>query len=325
MSSAEDIAATILNLPDGEIDRADKSALADRAFDLLDEDFLGIALKARAAVGANAPVNVLLAVQNDGARAFHVTRDDNCILAGVDRANGKVRFGQIFQDWGIDIRPAVAAPRREPTGASAQMVSGSVTRHDANEILALDGQPARYRLAAICYDWLSNIVEVMVGSGGPRESGSFDPPRPKPAVGVASYLPSTVRAGGARVPDAVLELTAFASPKRLMAAGSFIVETKAFHAPDSQLDVVDTDGVARRVTAVIPATIAIVSAGRPAALCFELAVPAYANTPMGAAIGFFTVDLLHGTSINFAPGNYAAYLFVDDHIYGPVTFEQPSS
>lgn len=331
MKTSEEIAAQALVFSRDEYFQDLDAQLAAREVQLLSEDgFFGLALSAPARIelARDGELPIVLAMRQSGLRAWEVGRDRNVVLAAVNLDTRVVTVGRPFRDRKDEEyapREALERPPR-PDGPSAESVGVGVRKIDARAVLDLPWKPARYRLAAIAYDWISNVVDVELRGDAPPASGTaravypLPPAPPDDRATLPTTLPSYLPAGELATPPLALGLGA--DPGRGSAFGAWgALEAIAdvAHLPRTPTEIVEADGVARPVAAVVPLTLALamLDGGRP--FLASIAVPVYGPpaSPGDPLVAHFAVDLPDALRHGLPRGSYRVWAFLEGAILGP--------
>ena len=332
MTTSQDIATQVLAISDAELFQR-KLALDDRELRLLDQDFLGVALAAPSAVSIadRDSLPLLVAFRGTGLRAWEVPRDRNALLAAVDLDTRDVFFGQVFRDRKLEEHPPPGAPPAtpRPAGVSATSVGAFVRRVDARAILDLPWRPARYRIALINYDVVSNLVDVTLEGPSAPSVGVAREVRPRPPgpggdPGARPNIPTYLPYDGATAPSAPLELQLAPDATRgarLLAWGGFSLTAEAAHLPEQLAAIPEIDGAPRSVAAVVPLTIALVGLNAPAPARADLALPVYGAwlaQPGADLSGHFMLDVSAAVRGGATAGEHQVYAFFEGRIFGPI-------
>lgn len=303
----EDLVSELFELGDDEIAAADASWISEAENRLSDEDFDGIALKAPQAAEGDIPV--LIALLADGMRSWQVQRARNVMLVATERSSRRVWLAPVF--WrSVESSPMRPPPPEEPPHDAALTLSASVTKHNARELLALPNLGGRFSMAALAFDWRSNLVGVDV-AGEAAPTWRFRAPTPLPTGETgASYL-------GEGTPQGFGVRFTVRSRPGLVLQGSLAATVEACHLADTRVRVTERDQSIRTVAAAFPMTVLIVTRGVPVATRFDWVVPVYDAASLGAFVqGSFSIDATRDTSLSFV-GDHAAYVVFEGALFGP--------
>ncbi|MDA8137511.1 MAG: hypothetical protein M0036_02555 [Desulfobacteraceae bacterium] len=334
MKSAEEIAKSILSIAEERYFKDTESLFLDMELKLADIDFKGVAINApqHITIKKHEALPIIMAIQETGLRAWEFPRDYNCIVAATDMTTRSVYFGQAFRDPKAEtfaMPPQAQQPPR-PSGASAVALSTGLSKLDARMVAGLPWRTDKYRLSVVMFDWVSNTVDVILEGGAPGQASApgVTPPPAAPGQGLRmpSFLPgeANLSTTGEKPPFAKLTLQPNPEPGiKLGVRGAFTVLAEPFHLPPAPIELQEINGDKKKVGAVVPATLAIVGKNWPTPLRCDWAIPVYADSiKSGDAIqGYLSIDALAGGALTLSPGDYAAYLFMEGHCFGPFQFK----
>jgi hypothetical protein len=336
MKSAEEIAKSILSIPEERYFKDTESLFLDMELKLADLDFQGVAINApqRIATAKQEQLPVIMAIQATGLRAWEFPRDMNCIVAATDLTTRAVYFGQAFRDPKAEsfAMPPQAQQPPKPEGSSAAALSTGLSKLDAREVAGLPWRAGRFCLSALMYDWVSNTVEVTLEGGAPGQAVPPGVTPPPAAAGPGQRLPSflpeqaNINVTGAKPPFAKLVLQPNPEPGiKLGVRGAWVISAQPFHLPSAPMEVQEVNGQKKKVGAVVPVTLAIVGKNWPTPLRFDWAVPFYGDAfkPGDAVQGHFSIDPLAASTLTLSPGEYAVYLFIEGRCFGPFKVKVP--
>jgi hypothetical protein len=350
MNSREQIASTFLKLNHEQFFDHDESLLRGIKSRLLDTELMGLAINSPKVIMTDAATElpVVMATCKTGLRGWEVRQKQNCVLFGIDKNSGFIRFGKVFEDVKAKIsrgKPPPKEVRQKPDASSLPDIVAGAYRFDAKEVLDLPWESGKYALSLISYDWVSNTIEVELKSKEPKKplviTAKKVGPAPSPGAGAkekrffglleqdVQVFPSYMRNSKTPPPPAGAGLSVrIEDPKkaegRLLAYGIFVVNAKSHYLPEMRTSHQYTGGRVQNVAAVVPMTFVVVGLDWPVPKCFDWAIPVYSDKKIqpGQPIhGYFAIDVLSGTEVKLANGNYAAYIIMDGVVYGPAKFD----
>ena len=334
MVSTNNIAANILNFDEDEFFNAEHSVLDSREEQLLDQDYLGVAINAprEIEIGSHDKLPLIMAAQFSGDRGWDMPLRDNCLLVGTNLRDGTVQFAKAFvskkelQSRGRREKAAGKGPR--PPGLA--LTAAQLSELDAKDRLRIKWETGLWSLGLIYYDWPSNTVVVELWGDEEITPSPAMPVSPEPDLRGADFLPCflpTIKTP--KPPESGLtfigEFKVEDEKQQLNIFGSFSVRVREFHLPARKLVHQFHDGIQRNVAAVIPVTLVVLGLGWDAPLQFDWAVPVYGE-PLAAgmqASGCFAIDAFASAHNRQAlsPGTYVCYLIMDGRIFGPKTLQ----
>jgi len=341
MSTSQEVANGILNLLDSEF-FADSPNLGEREMRLVRSDFEGIAVNAPAVIDITKrqALPVVVGIGKTTRRQWEVYEPKNLSLVAWDPDTAQVylsdasppRVKRPPEEITSRMPPE---PDEEPPYAQTASVKMAVRAKDR---LELPWAPARLRLAAVHFDWLSNVVPVELrgerepARGKLRKISPEPNPRAaeaergllkKPAIPLPSYEATPLS------PKAPPQGLAFTVASKLAAStslpvyGSFSTQARQWHIDRSGTVHPGAGGRKLKVVAVVPVTLLVFTLDLPLPKRFDWGVPVYAEGPVEAGstiAGQFAIDALRGGTTRLASGQHTAYVVFDSGIYGPQPF-----
>lgn len=336
MSTTEEIVKSILAIPDQRYFEDTETLLLDMELALADSEFKGIAINAprRVAVKTQEQLPILMAIQQSGLEAWRIPTAQNCVLAAMDMNARTVYFGQVFRDPKAETFsiPIDAPPPPAPEGVSSSALISGLDRIDARTILTLPWQTGRYRLTVMVFDSLSNTVEVVLEGESPASPATAPPVSLPAAPGTGRAMPTflsppaAARTGGGGNAGPRVQWSIAVNPEpgvKLAVSGAFSILAESFHVLGSPIELLEVNAKKQSAVAVVPVTLAIIGKNWPVPRRFDWAVPVYMPAvvrPGDPLEGFFAVDAFAGAGPGLAAGDYAAYLMVEGHLFGPQRF-----
>ncbi len=333
MLSTNDIITNILNLDEDEFFSADQSVLSPREEQLLDQEYLGVAVNAprKIEIGSRDKLPLIMAVQFSGDRDWDMPLRDNCVLVGTNLRDGTVRFAKAFvSEKELRSRSSLEKEPKGPKPSGLALDAAQLSELDVKGRLHIKWETGIWALGVIYYDWPSNTVVVELwGDEKPTPSPAMSvspEPDPRGAAFLPCFLPT---AKTPKSPESGLTFTGEFKvedeKQQLNIFGSFAVRIRDFHLPAQKLVHQFHDGRQQNVAAVVPVTLAVLGLDWAVPIQFDWAVPVYGE-PLAVgmpASGCFAINAFasgHNTQ-TLSPGKYVCYLIMDGRIFGPKTLQ----
>lgn len=314
MTTSQTIANRLANLGTEAFANDRMDALDDIEMALLDEPFEGIACAGPESVSSDATFPVIMAVACTGHRAWAYPRDAFVLVVVCDVERRTVSVAPPFFDTKHSERPDDdALPPPQPLGADAESRVVDIQRIDLTEVFARAWGPGRHRAWLLSHDWCSNPCDIEVD--GTPTPGTARPVAPTPAEGAVTFISPAAPA----VPDApgiALELAAEPTSLRLSAALHVLVAPA--HVPTAALTVAESDGRDHPVSAVVPCTLVLTSAGGGAPQVLQMGVAKYGPPvqPGQAIRAGFVLELTEVFGFSNAP--HLLWAWVEGVLHGPI-------
>ncbi len=329
MNSASDI-AKYLNKQGPQIYSGNRSIFNHLELAISDEPFQGIAIAVPEQIKTDEQqeLPVILVSQQTVLRGWEVSKQNNLQLAITDLNNGRVSIRRILEDRKYmeqsDSMTIVRPPK--PTGNAATGIETKVQKVNALPHFELPWQSGRLSITAICFDQISNTVQVdLFGQQSIQlETMSVSPRPAETRSALPSFLPPEQ---SLLIPQEGLVFTVDTSlitNKQLVIHGGFSKTlTQNEYLPTSE-SFIDNE-TRQHALAVVPVTIAVLGLDWRVPKLQTLGVPVYASSfPPNRALarGYFSVDMATNES-PLTSGSLVIYAFMQGHIYGPVKIQFP--
>ena len=284
-------------------------------------------------VERNHSLPLMLLTRIDAMREWEASEEANGIL--IASVLSDVPLGPCFAfpsnkrwsagDWG-------SRHGRPPDADTRTVFTSRIRTLDARALCKIPWKAGRVALTYISYDQRSNTVITQL-------TGPAQPMERLPAARVAAFqrrsfpvdpavdqFPSYVHT--ARHPEVIGDGIALRLPARIAetALGTIRIRLPAHTILERGLET-DPD----RPAALIPAEIVILKLDNPHRGVIQLTVPVFAKAGTSTQDGdvaeaYFSIDLYPHIQPSLAPGEYLAYLIVQEYIDGPVKIVvEPSS
>lgn len=258
---------------------------------------------------------VLYISQSDDIREWHVQEYRNLIVTAYNVSNGKLIAKTTRRDEKRRIYPPKDERRGPPPkdisttsyGTGCEMIN---IRHS----LDMSWQPSVYRITLICFDWVSNTVDVVLHDGDTRPLTNIILPQQSDRT-VDAILSGAKNAGRGDVTFTVPQ-ECDANPENIAVQGKFAIPVTAHNVVEFK----------DRKSVVIPAWVMLVEKNidQGSALLGKWFITAdllEKNTKQAVAEGIFKFsfsELLPALADKpLASNDYCCYLVVNGYVFGP--------
>jgi hypothetical protein len=319
MTSALDVAMTILNFSALDYAAAPHVNVAAREDALLMSDFEGVAISGPAQAEPGAALPIAVAVRFDGARSWDAPIARNAALVSSNLSDGRVLITdpfRVIQDHKRHAERAALDRGARPPADQLEGVSAEITWTDAIRA-RIPVEPGEWRFTLLYHDWSSNPLTVTVAGHPAPPAAPAIFPAPNAGDGLPSYLarPNVPEAGPGGA-DFMVRVAEDDGVQRLWVTGAFQIRPR----PWMEASGAATDqGTAQTVHATVPVTVILMGLNDEVH-DFRVSAPIYEASlaPNVPVTGRFTLDLLEGADgYRLAPGIYAVWVVVDGDVTGP--------
>lgn len=301
---------------------------------LSDYEFEGLAIQAphEIDVRRHGSLPVIAASVKTGLRQWEVDFKQNCMIVAVDLNSGELHAARAFPPKPGKRQPSPKSPGPKPNAMMAEATITGTYCFDLRKVLELPWRTGSYAVTLISYDWCSNTVVVCLKGDEPperRTSRPIHPPlrQPRGSATLPKYekVPQSPPLAGSGIAFAVASTEQALQQRDCPVFGSIRLSAAAHHVVDRDSWKGDQASFDRAygkpaAVAVVPATVALVGKNWKGPERYELQVPVFATTAVGAGEeieAFFAVNLLEGLSDPLPAGDYRVYLFVGRNVAGP--------
>jgi len=337
MVSTEDIVKKILNFSENEFFAGDPDLLSSRGSDLLDMDYMCIAINGPQVVLCDkqeiAPI--VMAMRVSGDRGWDVNISRNCYIVATNLINGNILIAKALvgpkdQKSSMGKESSVKGPK--PPGLS--IASAQVTSIDARKQVPITWNTGLWSFCVIYYDWLSNTLDMqLIGDEPVPLAIPANQINPDPDLADIKALPSYVPTSKTpKTPDTgvafTVEYNEDTQKKYLNVYGAFSLIARDFHLAEPGIAHLFQDGTQHHVAAIIPMTFIMVTLDASGPAQFNWNVPVYgAKLNIGDQInGVFAIEVLASENLaEVEPGEYVCYIAMDGRVYGPQTLIVPET
>ena len=254
-------------------------------------------------------------IQNDDFREWQVQESRNLVVVAYNLLTGKV----IAKTARKDEKKRIYPPKNERDGPFPEDISitGYNTGCEIINIkhsLNIPWHPSKYRITILCFDWVSNTVDVVLHDKDKQPKINLVLPQSNDRK-VDALLSATKNAGKGDVTFSVPE-KCNADPQNFFIQGNFTIPVTAHNV--TELD--------KKKSVIIPVWLMIVEknidqGSAILAKWFITAHPTENTTEQATAEGIFKFslpELLPGiTEDPLAPNDYCCYVVINGHVFGP--------
>ena len=258
---------------------------------------------------------LLKIIQNDGVREWYVEEFRNLIVVAYRISTGQVIAKTARKDKKQRIYPPKNIHRgRVPETMSTTSYSTGTEIINIKHSLDIPWQPSEYRITLICFDWVSNTVDVVLHDGDTQPVTNLTLPQQSDKI-VGAILSGTKDAGKGIVTFSVPE-KCDANPKNFALQGKFSIPVTAHNIAEFK----------KKKSVVIPAWVMLVEknidqGSAVLAKWFITADLPEKNTEGTVAEGIFKFSLSELlpalTDASLAPNDYCCYVVINGHVFGP--------
>lgn len=327
MVSTTNIVTSILSFSDEKFFQ-EGDLLQKQELDLLDIDFLGIAINAPKIINTNirAYLPIILAARFTGERDWNFNLGDKCILIGINVNTCNIAFEHMFKrrENTLQEQNIIKPEKNDLSGIAAQIV-----KVDAKSKLDIPWGTGEWVFTAINYDWVSNSIAVTLqGNTKP----TFKKPKkayPKPNLEKASSLPSyfstpntnELQSEGLKFKVKPIIVDNLVS---INISGAFTISQKSNYIPEKKIHHQYQDKGKKEILAIVPLSCLIISANDGGMMTFDWMIPVYEIMDVDELIkGYFSINVFEDYQQQEMAGNYACYIILTDSILGPHLIEIP--
>ena len=287
----------------------------DRLFGLDRFDTILVKAPSHIDIAKHSTFPILYISQSDDVREWHVQETRNLLVVAYNISNNKL----IARTARKDVKRKIYPPKDERKGPPPENISTSSYGTgceiiDIKQSLDILWGPSVYRITLICFDWVSNTVDVALHDGATQPATDLIVPQSNDRK-VDALLSATKNAGKGDVTFSVPE-KCNADPQNFFIQGNFTIPVTAHNV--TELD--------KKKSVIIPVWLMIVEknidqGSAILAKWFITADPTENTTEQATAEGIFKFslpELLPGiTEDPLAPNDYCCYVVINGHVFGP--------
>ena len=328
MISTEDTLGSILKFEEDEYFRLNDVILSERESELLDIDFMGIAINGPKQVECNKHdiLPIVMGLRYSGERDWSVDLKKNCFIIATDLDNGTVLVSRALTSlkdeyYSFDDEEENDGPF--PPGLAE--VSALVLKIDANEKLAISWNSGKWTFCMLYFDWCSNAIEVGLIGTDPVKTGFAGQIDPEPNFSDITALPTYVRIK--QTPDVDNSGLSFLIETKkkndrlvLDLFAGYTIKIRASHIPGTQIKFEFENKNVEEVAAVIPLTVLLLTKNNKLPIQIDLTVPIYGNQRReGEKVqGYCAFEILSAAGMQeIMPGEYFCFLLMEGVAHGP--------
>lgn len=284
------------------------------------ERFDTLLLKAptRIDISKHSSFPVLAITQTDGERKWYVQESRNLLAIAYNESTGRIIAKTAHKDKKRRIFP----PKDQKVGPLPESVSASAYTtgcrpFDIKFSLDIPWQPSEYRITLICFDWVSNTVDVVLHDGDTKPVTNLTLPQPSDKI-VDAILSPAKDASKGNVTFSVPE-KCDANPENFTLQGKFSIPVTAHNIVEFK----------KKKSVVIPAWVMLAEknidqGSAVLAKWFITADLPEKNPGRTVAEGIFKLslsELLPSLADEpLAPNDYCCYVVINGHVFGPEKF-----
>jgi len=257
---------------------------------------------------------ILKIIQNDGIREWQIEESRNLIVAAFNVQTGHLIAKTARKDLKRIVYPPKTIDKGPiPENMSKTSYSTGTELIDIKLSTGISWVPSHYRITLICFDWVSNSVDVALYEGSNRVEMSSFIPQPNDTK-VSAILSLKKDSGNGEVTFSIPEKCT-TNPDKFTIQGKFMV-------PVNDYNITEFD----KKSVVIPAWFMIVEknidqGSAILAKWFITADHSDKNSEQMVAEGTFTFTLPEilpeTTKTPLNPNDYCCYVVINGNVFGP--------
>ena len=173
--SNEYIQKRILNFADKEFFSIDSDGLSARRNELLDLNYLGIAINGPQKIFCDKQevLPIVCAIRVSGERDWRVSLKKNCYTVAANLTNGQVTIAKTFIDPKENKAFEDESPEQGQLPPGLSIAAAELTIIDVRKQIAVAWTKGLWSISVIYYDWVSNAINLqLVGGEGNGASPS---------------------------------------------------------------------------------------------------------------------------------------------------------
>jgi len=330
--STEVVVKKILNFSESEFFIDNPALLSSREDKLLDMDYMGIAINGPQKVlcDKQETVPIIMAMRVSGDRGWEVNLSKNCFIVATNRNSGDVRIAKAFFDPKERIILEDESLVKGPKPPGLPIASAQLTAIDVRKRIPEIWETGLWSVSVIYYDWLSNSIDLhLTGNDtlpAPVAANQVDPePNCADTNALPCYIPTSKTP---ETPDSGVAFSLAFYKNRgkncFKVAAAFSLIPTDFHKPAGTIVHQYTNGIHKRVTAIIPVTFIMLTLDLKAFVQYDWNVPVY-DAPIKKGVpvkGSFAIDILSSENVQtIKSGTFVCYIAMDGRMYGPKTLQ----
>ncbi len=331
MVSTEDILGSILKFNENEYFRLNDMILSERESELLDIDFMGIAINGPKQIECNRYVflPIVMGLRYSGERDWTVDLKKNCFIIATDIDSGNVFVSRALTSLKDEYSSFEDEEGDGPLPPGLAEAATVVLKIDANEKLPLTWNTGKWAFCLLYFDWVSNTIGVDLIGPDPVDPGFAGEIDPEPNQGGITALPAYVKIK--QTPELNKRgLSFFIETKKengkplLNLFAAYSIKIRASHIPETAIELEFENGQIEEVAAIIPLTLFLLVKNNKLPVQIDLSVPIYGNPIQEGeqVLGYCALEILSAAGIHdIFPGEYVCFLLMEGIAYGPQKIE----
>jgi hypothetical protein len=334
MVSIEEIVKKVLDFSEKEFIDNDPALLSSRGSNLLDMDYMGIAINGpnKILCDQQGSIPIIMGIRVSGERDWDVNLIKNCFVVATNLTTGELIIAHALvgsKDRGLfENRSSV----KEPAPPGLAIAAAQLVAIDVRKQISIPWNSGFYSLNMLYYDWLSNTIQLqLVGEEVLPNPHQATQVNPEPNLADISSFPCYVPTSNSlESPEkgAVFTIEFFETSHtpQLAILGAFALEARVSHIAWPDLVHTLQNGTQYPVCAIIPVTLLMLTLDAKEPVKIDWKIPVYGSEcSVGMLVkGSFSIEVLSAENIKeLNAGEYVCYIEIDGQIYGPQTFQVP--
>lgn len=184
METSDQIAATVLNVPESTFFAEDATAFHNLEWKLVTTNFRGIALSSpeKVNLAKNPKLPILVASRIGALRDWETPLAENLALISYDHFSHEFLVTSLLEKSPAGKIEKEKAPRGpKPEGDDATGVGTQISCMDAASLLSLSSEPRQVSFRIVSFDYLSNVASTKIEGGEKKPRLDLGDPTPHDA------------------------------------------------------------------------------------------------------------------------------------------------